>query len=105
MPKPSKFQRVGSFKVTSSRAGYGPVILSLGGKFELQMVYKTGRQELEFFKNHHSKSIWGYITNIDVISDKSINTGEMSEYFRISNEDGEILDFKVKGFDPIINKF
>ena len=103
--KPPPIQRVGSFKAEASRAGFGPVIVAIGGKCELQMLYKTGRQELEFYKLEHSKSIWGQIMKIEVISNKSKHSGEVCEYLRMSNVEGDKLDFKVKGFDPTIGGF
>lgn len=95
-------KRVGSFKASNSRAGYGPLIVKISGKYELHFIYKSGRQEFELFKNQHSKTIWGRIVSVEVVSLRSQHSKELCDYLRVANERGEQLDFKVNGFDQML---
>ena len=68
------------------------------------MLYKTGRQELEFFKKE-TEVLWGCVHKMEVIIQKSDKNGNMTEYFRVTNEDGAKKDFKVHGFDQTLAGF
>ena len=66
------------------------------------MLYKNGRQELNFMQAADKESLWGFVVNVELVTQKSEKTDQVCEYLRVTNEEGLVKDFKVLGFDQTI---
>ena len=94
-----KVVRSASTSALKPRTVWCPVILKCQKGHELHILWQDARGHLKLFKHRNSKDPFGRILKSEIVTVKNAKQ-EMGEYYQLSNEYWDDMNFKVILLNP-----